>query len=265
MRRYLNISKGFIMDSMSYRFHFIFSSISNVIYMILIFFLWKSIYSNTNSTSLNGMTFNQTFLYLTLASTMFNLFKTWADWSMSRQMMSGTIITFFLRPLDYQAYVLFESLGDVISNLTIIFLPSLLLIIFVFGASIPLGINILFFTFSLVLAYLISFCFDFCIGLTSFYTESIWGISITKEVVIMLLSGALIPLPFFPEPLKNIVQYLPFQAIYNIPLSILTNNTLYISDYIGMLGSQAVWVLILVFLNRLYFNQASKIITVNGG
>lgn len=264
MRRYLSISKGFIMDSMAFRFHFIFSCISNILYIILIYFLWKSIYANS-STLMNGMTFNQTFLYLALANTMFNLFKTWADWSMSRQMMSGTIITFFLRPLDYQAYVLFESLGNVISNLTTIFLPSLLLIIFVFGASIPLGINILFFGLSLVLAYLISFCFDFCIGLTSFYTESIWGISITKDVLIMLLSGALIPLPFFPETLRNIVQYLPFQAIYNIPLSILTKNVLNIADYVGMLGIQIMWIIILFVLNRLYFNQASKIITVNGG
>jgi ABC-2 type transport system permease protein len=196
---------------------------------------------------------------------MFTLFKTWVDWGMSRQMINGTITTQLLRPLDYQLHVLFESLGDVISNLTTIFLPSLIVIIVVFGASIPLGLNIVVFALSLVLAYLISFCFDFSIGLTSFYTESIWGISITKEVIIMLLSGALIPLPFFPDTLRTVVQYLPFQAIYNIPLSILTKSTLGFWDYINMLGIQIMWLIILVVLNRLYFRQASKVITVNGG
>ena len=265
MKRYLSISKGFILNAMSFRLSFIFAFISNMIFMVLIYFLWKAIYASAGTPLISGMDFNDTFIYLTLASSMFAFFRTFTDWYMSNMMMKGDIVTIFLRPIDYQLYVFFESIGDVITNSITIFIPSVFMIVFVFHARINLGANIIFFVLSIGFAYIISFSFDFFIGLTSFYTESVWGISMTKDVVIMLLSGGVIPLAFFPEALRKVMEFLPFQAIYNVPISILTNKTYTIDNYIGMIGIQIVWVLILIIINRLYFSQASKVITVNGG
>ena len=103
-----------------------------------------------------------------------------------------------------------------------------ILILFVFKTNINIGLNILMFIVALVFAYLISFLIDFLIGLISFYTESIWGISITKEAVVLLLSGAVIPLPFFPDIIRRVVELLPFKAIYHIPLNMLVSYLLHI-------------------------------------
>jgi len=90
------------------------------------------------------------------------------------------------------------------------------------------------------------------IGLSSFYTESIWGISITKDVVVAALSGALVPINFFPDAIKAVLQVLPFQAIYNTPLQIITSASLTPTDYLRMLAVQLFWVVVLFGASRLF-------------
>lgn len=264
MRRYFYISKGLILDAMSFRIHYIFSCVSNLVYIVLIYFLWKSIYGS-ESLSLHGMTFKQTFIYLAVANTMFSLFKTWLDWDMSKSIITGSIVTYFTRPIDFFQYKFFESLGHVLSNLVMISIPSIVLVALLSNNEILNGWNMLFFLFSVIFSYIISFNIDYMTGLTSFYTESIWGISIAKDVIVMLLSGAIIPIPLFPEGLRQVVEYLPFQAIYNTPILMLTNHNLTLAEFGKMISVQSFWIVFLLIANKMYFGKASRVITVNGG
>jgi ABC-2 type transport system permease protein len=211
------------------------------------------------------MTFEQVFVYMSLAGSIFILFKTWVDWFMSYDIVEGIITRDLLKPIDYQFYLLITTFGSLLFNLTLITVPSVVALLIFFPSNLVLGINLLFFLLSLCLAYLLSFAVDYITGVTSFYTESIWGISSTKEMVVLLLSGGLIPLRFFPEGIQNVLYYLPFQAIYNAPLTILTDPGLDVPDYLNMLGLQLVWVTALIIVSRLFFAQASKALTVNGG
>lgn len=86
-----------------------------------------------------------------------------------------------------------------------------------------------------------------------------------KEVIVLLLSGASIPLAFFPEKLAAVVQKLPFQAIYNIPLTILIGKSFSMGDYFKMLGIQGFWVIITGIVAVVFFHFSLKKITVNGG
>src|SRR5205823_5005346 len=123
----------------------------------------------------------------------------------------------------------------------------------------------IFVPFAILMAFMLSFTIDYMVGLTAFYTESIWGLSTTKEVIVTFLSGALVPLAFFPAGAQSVLQWLPFRAIYSIPLTILTNADLGVLDYLGMLGIQLFWVIVLVGASRLWYHKALKVLTVNGG
>ncbi len=263
MRRYLHIVKAMFMVMITYPVGAFFTLIGNLVYITVVFFLWHSIYGGSDS--LHGMSFNQTFVYLTLAGSLLILFKTFADWGISNNILEGAIVTDLIKPLDYQASVFARSLGFVLANGLLITLPSLVLMLIFFRGSFPLGINLLFFPISLGLAYVLSFCLDYAVGLTSFYTQSLWGISITKEVIVGVLSGALIPLPFFPESFRHILELLPFQAIYSIPLQIATSSDLQLADYSKFLVIQMLWVAVFIILTRLFFRRAIRILVVNGG
>ena len=99
------------------------------------------------------------------------------------------------------------------------------------------------------------------------YTESTWGINIVKESIVLLLSGATIPLAFFPEALRKAVEFMPFRCIYDTPLNILLQKPGYTPDS-GMwlnIAFQLLWCVILGLGARAFWNFSIKRITVNGG
>jgi len=263
MKAYLSLAKGNLMVFTVYRLGFFFTLAGNLLYIVLIYFLWGNIFRG--NPSLNGMTFNQVFVSLALANSMFILFKAYVDWAMSREIIDGGIVMRLIKPIDYQFMVMFLSLGTVLANFIFTTIPTILMLVIVFHADIPLGINLIFVPFAILMAFMLSFTIDYMVGLTAFYTESIWGLSTTKEVIVTFLSGALVPLAFFPAGAQRVLEWLPFRAIYSIPLTILTNADLGVLDYLGMLGIQLCWVVVLVGASRLWYRKALKVLTVNGG
>jgi len=263
LRSYLAVLRGAMMVGVTYRFGFIFNVLGNVIYMTVVYFLWRSIYAN--SATLRGLTFHETFLYVALGSAVFILLKTYADWYISFEIREGMIAVHLTKPIDYQLYSLAFSLGGMLMNLTAITLPTVIMLVFVFRVPIQTGPGLLLFPISLFLAFLLSFCFDYLIGILGFYSESVWGMSITKEIFLTVLSGALIPLQFFPDWLERILLVLPFQAIYHTPLMMVTRPNQDWSLLLSMLGIQAAWVVAAFILTRLFYNQAVKVLRVAGG
>ena len=100
-----------------------------------------------------------------------------------------------------------------------------------------------------------------------FYTESTWGVNIVKETIVLLLSGATIPLAFFPEKARVVVSYLPFRAVYDIPLSILLgkNGSDSWQGLASLFALQIAWLIVLNLAGNLFWNCAVKKVTVNGG
>ena len=128
-----------------------------------------------------------------------------------------------------------------------------------------MGINLLYFVISVVLAVSINYSIDFIVGTLCLYTESIWGINIMKQVIVLLLSGATIPIAFFPDTLKTIVYYLPFQSIYNAPLSILLDSECQPQTVFTTLGIQLAWCIGMMIVSKAFWKASLRQITVNGG
>lgn len=57
-----------------------------------------------------------------------------------------------------------------------------------------------------------------------FYFISQRGIRIMARVVTSFFSGGVIPLPFFPDGLRRVLEMLPFGSMQNMPLQIFCGN-----------------------------------------
>lgn len=263
MRTYLAVLRGTLMAEMAYRASFIFVFLGNLLYLCVAYFLWRSIYQNTET--IHGLSFNDTFIYVGLGSTIFVMLKTYADWQIAHDIGDGSISIYLSKPVDYELYSLSTSLGSALMTLIVISIPALIMMVLIFKVTFTLGPGLLLFPVSLALAFVIGFCFDYITGLMSFYTESIWGISTSKEILISILAGALVPLQFFPDNIQNILRVLPFQAIYFTPLMMVTRPNQDWGTLFSALGVQAFWVVILFIVTRLFYNQAIKVLRVAGG
>ena len=167
--------------------------------------------------------------------------------------------------MQYRSYLFWSFSGRFVTNFFLTFLPTFIVVAFVTHGAIPLGINLLFFVISVIMAIALNYSIDFIVGTICIYTESIWGINIMKQVIVLLLSGATIPLAFFPEPLRTITHYLPFQSIYNAPLSILLNGSPRPGELAVTLGTQFLWCIGMMVLSKLFWKVSLRQITVNGG
>jgi len=263
MRTYLPIARASYMVGLVYRFGFLFSIIGNFVYLGVAYYLWKSIYRYSDT--LRGLTFNETFLYIGLGSAVFILLKTYTDWFIHYEIREGAIAMYLTKPVDYQLYALFSSIGSLLMSLTAITIPTALIMLFVFKVKFTVGLGLFLFPISLFLAFLVSFSIDYFIGLFGFYSESVWGLSTTKEIIVTVLSGALIPLQFFPEAIQKVLFWLPFQAIYHTPLMMITRPNQGWEVFVPMLLVQSGWAVVLFFLARLFYNQAVKVLRIAGG
>lgn len=263
MRAYLPVARGTFMVGIVYRFGFLFTIFGNIVYLGVAYYLWRSIYRYSDV--IRGLTFNETFLYVGLGSAVFILLKTYADWYLHYEIREGIIAMYLTKPIDLQLYMLFANLGSLLMNLLAISLPTAIMLGLVFRIKIAFGAGILLFPLSLLLAFLISFSIDYFIGLMGFYSESVWGLSTTKEIIVTVFSGALIPLQFFPDAIRRILLWLPFQAIYHTPLMMLTRPDQGLDVFLRMLAVQLAWVVALFILGRLFYTQAIKVLRIAGG
>ena len=166
MRSYWPIARATYMVGIVYRFGFLFTIFGNIVYLGVAYYLWRSIYRHADT--LRGLTFNETFLYVGLGSAIFILLKTYADWNIHFEIREGVIATYLTKPIDFQIYSLFASLGATLMNLTAVSLPTLFVMLVVFGVKIKFGPGLLLFPISLLLAFIISFSMDYFVGLMSF-------------------------------------------------------------------------------------------------
>ena len=267
LRKYIALVRAGIMESLHFRLGTAVTLFANLIYLVLVYFLWKAVYDSAGVDVVNGMTFTDTMIYLILAAALFNFLEMFIVWDMSRSIQSGAIILDLLKPMQYRSYKFWSYSGSHVSQFVLAFIPTFIVVMIVTKGAIPIGLNLVRFLISVVMALVVNFSIEMIVATLCLYTESTWGINIVKETIVLVLSGASIPLAFFPESIRNIISWLPFRAIYDIPLQVLLNkggsDTL--EGLAKMWGMQLGWCVILGLAGMLFWNHAVKKITVNGG
>ncbi|MCR4846397.1 MAG: hypothetical protein K5865_06645 [Eubacterium sp.] len=267
VRKLTALTRAGIIESLQFRLGTAVTLFGNLIYLSLVYFLWKAIYDSSGTDVVNGMTFYDTMIYLILATAIFNFLEMFIIWDMSRMVQSGEIVMHLLKPMKYRLYTFWSYSGSHISLFFLTFLPTFIVVMIVTKGAIPLGWNLLGFVISLVLALIINFNIEMLVAPICLYTESTWGINIVKETIVLLLSGATIPLVFFPDSFRKVVEFLPFRAVYDIPLTILLkkDGSDSLEGLLPLIGLQLFWCVVLIIAGNLFWNHAVKRITVNGG
>ncbi|MBR3532775.1 MAG: hypothetical protein IKN80_02645 [Clostridiales bacterium] len=266
-RKVFALTRAGIMESLHYRLGTFVTLFANLIYLVLVYYLWKAIYASSGVEVVNGMTFTDTMIYLILATSLFNFLEMFVVWDMSRSIQSGKIILDLLKPLKFRTYTFWSYSGSHVVSFIMTFIPTFIIVMIVTKGAIPIGLNLVYFIISTVFALIVNFNIEMIVATICLYTESTWGINIVKETIVLLLSGASIPLAFFPDKLRAVVEYLPFRAVYDVPLTILLekNGTDTLQGLLPVFGFQILWIVILTAAGTLFWNYSVKKITVNGG
>ncbi len=264
-RKYLSLLRIDAMTQLHFRFAMFVQVIGNLIYLLLMYFLWKAVFASSAVDTINGMNFNDTMIYLVLASSMLEFMEMYIVYGIGRDVQSGQIVVDLLRPMKYRSYVFFNGAGGTAVKFVCTFLPTLIAVYFLTGGAYALSWNLLWFMLSIVLSILINFYIVFFVATLTIYTESIWGINVMREIIIGLLSGAAVPIAFFPGTFREIVEILPFQGICNSPVRLLLESGMGLQERLAIVLTQVFWAVVTGIISDLFFMVSIKKITVNGG
>jgi len=73
-----------------------------------------------------------------------------------------------------------------------------------------------------------------------------------------------IPLPFFPEKVKKVLELLPFASMQNVPLRIYSGSMTE-EEMMRAIVLQVIWLVILVIVGKALCGLAEKKVVVQGG
>ncbi len=152
------------------------------------------------------------------------LTSAWGGYFLSREILSGEIIKYLIRPFS----VLWNHIANnVAEKIMRMILPVPLLVIALvvlpgfFAPAIYEQRHIVGFLLSLVLGTIIAFVLDLNIGVLAFWLEDVDQLRRYKFLLQEITSGVMIPFILLPTMLQTFFSYLPFRYIISAPAEIL--------------------------------------------
>ena len=164
LKKYLTLTRAGIIESLQFRLGTLVIIAGNLLYLIVVYFLWKAIYASAGTDIVNGMTFSDTLIYLVLATALFNFMEMYIVWEMGRAIQSGKITLDLLKPMEYRKHLFWSYSGSFVTQFFFTFLPTFLIVAAVTHGAIRFGWDLLFFVISVVMAVSINYSIDFLVG-----------------------------------------------------------------------------------------------------
>ncbi len=207
--------------------------------------------------------------YVWLQQGLLALFMAWIlENDIFEMITHGNVAYELCRPCDLYNMWIFRNMGVRLSRAALRCLP-----VFVVAALLPAPYGLKLpptpgsaglFLLSAILGFLNAVAFSMLIYVSTFYTFSIQGTRAFCLAVVDLLSGKVIPIPFLPDGIRQIVELLPFASMQNAPLRI------YGGDIAGPQAAQAIllqcfWLAAMILAGRILLRKALSRIVVQGG
>ena len=215
------------------------------------------------------MSFQATSTYIWLQQAFLALFGAWMlESEIFESIMNGNVAYEMCRPVNIYHMWYSRSMANRLSKALLRCVPILLFAVCIpepYGIAKPASIgHFILFLITTVLGFLVTVAFFMMIYGITFFTFSPNGLRMLITSVVEFLAGAIIPLPFFPDRMKTIVELLPFASMQNVPLRIYSGSMSGVEMIKGII-LQTIWLLILVALGKTLLLFAEKRIVVQGG
>jgi ABC-2 type transport system permease protein len=264
MRLYLELARRAFRQQLTYRGAALAGVFTNGIFGVMIASVYLGLYRSQagEGSDVRGWSANDAVTLVWINQSLLMTVFLWGWWEVVRTIRSGEIVMDLLKPMDFFAYWLARDLGRAAAHLLIRGIPTFAIGVLLFDVLAPRSVlHGIAFVASIPLAVIVSFAFRFSLNLAGFWVLDHRGISYLSMAVINLLSGFLIPLAFFPTPLRLVAETLPFRAIIMIP------NEIYLGriDPVHGLLFQCFWIVAMVAGARWLLAKGTRKVVVQGG
>lgn len=221
------------------------------------------------SSSTLPMQLPQLVTYIWLNQTFFALINQfYKDNELFDLVKTGNISYELSRPKNIYFMWYFKILGQRLAMVVLRCLPLLIVGLCLpnpYRLQLPLDMShFIVFILTLIVGSLLSTAVVTLYPIITLRTLNEKGIVNIIIVLADILSGLVIPIPFFPDFLKTISNILPFQYISDLPFRIYSGN-IALSVGLNGLKMQIIWLIILIVLGYIILKNSLKRVEVQGG
>lgn len=261
--KYVSIALTSFQQAITYRITTLTNIALTFIWVFIIYYLWKAAFNEKQM--IQGFTWDDMRTYVVLAYGINALI----GWRISSNMMqtirTGEIQRDLTRPLNYCGSQLSIATGwAIVEGLISLILTMVVGMVFI-GVQAPASVGAgVFFAIAVLLGFFTKALIVFSVSLLTFWTLNGVGISWSREAVINILSGTIIPLAMLPGWLRVIANVAPMRGIVNTPI------LLYLGKVEGweaakLLGLSAVWLVAMAFFANWAWQAAFNRVEIQGG
>lgn len=215
------------------------------------------------------MTLQAVITYMWLRQGFLTLFETWSvEQDIYTAVTSGNIAYELIRPIGLYQMWYVRILSARVAKVVLRAIPLLLV-----AALLPAPYGIvpppspaafMGFLCTLFLGTLVTCAYIMLIYIVTFFTMQPQGVRILFDTVAEFLGGSFIPIPFFPAAFAQILEWLPFASMSNVPYRVYSGDIAGAAVWQAM-GLQVFWLLALLVCGHFFLTRALRRAVIQGG
>ncbi|HZZ29844.1 MAG TPA: ABC-2 family transporter protein [Pirellulales bacterium] len=262
-------------ERLVYRGDFMLGTLMRFLPLVTQIFLWTAVFSAISGKVLVGYTLNEMIAYLLLTnvSRAFSSMPALAS-GISRSILDGSIKKYLIQPVDMVGFLLITRVAHKLVYYTVATIPFAL-VFFVcqgfFTSGWPAPQILAAFVLSLVLAFVLGFFFEACLGMIGFWFLEVNSLLFVYMLFNYFLSGQMFPLELLDKimlpgavSLGALVRLLPLQYLCYFPCAVFLGKITGAALIRGLLVELG-WVAFFVFASRWLFNRGVRRYSAFGG
>jgi ABC-2 type transport system permease protein len=272
-RKYLRIFRVSLIERLAYRGDFFLSTILRFLPMVTTILLWGAIYAGAGKKtgeadpSLAGYDYHEMIAYLLLThiSRAFSSMPGLAA-GISRDIRDGTLKKYLIQPLDMLGYLLAYRAAHKCAYIATVALPyaGLFAVCASYFTHLPDLATWAAYLASLLLAFLIGFHFEACIGAVGFWLLEVSSLLYIINTLNYFISGHMFPIDLLGEPWATVLKALPTQYLAYFPAAVFLGKVQGHELVMGLLGA-AGWAIGLMIVSRLLYRVGLRRYSAYGG
>jgi len=267
MRKYSKIFRVALIERLTYRSDFLLTSALRLLPMLTTILLWSAVYGLDYQKEIGNFRLSEMIAYLLLVH-ISRMFPSMPGLAMgiAVDIREGTLKKYLLQPLDMLHYLITYRVAHKIAYIVTSFLPYLGLFFLCrnYFESFPNIETLAAYLLSLVLAFIIGFYFEACIGMIGFWMLEITSLLYIVNTLNFFISGQMFPISLLPPTVARVLKLLPFPYMAYFPAAVFLGKIRGVDLWQGLLG-EAAWALGLFLLARVLFRVGLKRYSAYGG
>jgi ABC-2 type transport system permease protein len=218
-----------------------------------------------SSTASQPMTYDQVVTFIWLGQATILLLICGADGDVTAMIRSGTVAYEMLRPMDVYSLWYARAVAARTAPVLMRAIPIFVLAGLFFGLHPPASFaSGCLWAASTLGSVLLASALGTLMTVTMLWTLAGDGISRLTYSAVYILSGSIIPLPFFPSWMQPVLNFLPFRGMADVPFRLYSGN-IPASAGLVPVAQQFLWTLILIAFGRWLLARGTRRLVVQGG